>query len=112
MKIKNIGQNDFEFEGIKISAGEIVEVDLYIGQKLLALYWHNPLEPVEEEEKIETEQHIEEIKAEEQQQEQPQEIKEQPKQENFVCDICGKTFTKKVGLVAHKRFCKNKYGNN
>jgi len=103
MKIKNITTENFQFEGIEIPAGEIIEVDNLTGQRLLALYWHKKLELVEE-------------KAEEKQEvitEQPkEEVIEQPKQEEpaepkgFVCDKCGKVFAKKVGLIAHRRFCK------
>jgi len=107
MKIRNITNQEFKFEGIIIPAGEVIEVDNLTGQRLLALYWHRQLELVEEkaEEKVEEKQ---EVVAE-----QPkEEVVEQPKQEEpaepkgFVCDKCGKVFAKKVGLIAHQRFCK------
>jgi hypothetical protein len=119
MKIKNITTENFKFEGIEIPVGGVIEVDNLTGQRLLALYWHRKLELVEEkmeekveekmEEKMEEKQEVIEVVTE---QPKEQEIVEQSEQkestepQGFVCDKCGKVFTKKVGLIVHKRFCK------
>jgi len=106
MRIKNITTENFKFEGIEIPAGGVIEIDDLTGQRLLALYWHRKLELVEE--KIEETQEV----VVGQPKEQEQEIIEQSKQEEhteprgFVCDKCGRVFAKKVGFIAHKRFCK------
>jgi formylmethanofuran dehydrogenase subunit E len=99
MKIKNITTENFQFEGVEIPAGEVVEVDNLIGQRLLALYWHRKLELVEDtqeqpQENVETEQIVEQV------------VEQETNEEKFVCDKCGKDFAKKVGFIVHKRFCK------
>ncbi len=119
MLIKNNSEKDISFEGTTIKGGETKEVIPEIGQKLLALYWHNPLELVEEKqeepidkiiEDIPEETSSEETSQDEASQETPQEEitqeETEQKTEQFVCEKCGKSFTKKVGLVAHQRFCK------
>jgi hypothetical protein len=47
-KIKNASEKDFSFEGTSIPAGQTAELPNEVVGRLLALYWHNPLEPVEE----------------------------------------------------------------
>lgn len=49
MKIKNNNERGvFSFEDIKIEPEETIEVDSVVGQRLLSLFWHNPLEIIEE----------------------------------------------------------------
>ena len=49
MKLKNNSNKDFAFEGTQIPAGgESNDLPPELAGRLLALYWHNPLEPIEE----------------------------------------------------------------
>jgi hypothetical protein len=48
MRLKNNSDKDFAFEGTQIPAGESSsELSPELAGRLLALFWHNPLEPIE-----------------------------------------------------------------
>lgn len=70
-RLKNISNQYFRFEGIEIGPGEISEeLTSEVYQRLLALYWHRPLEPVED--VVETIEQSEEVVKSEEVVEQPE----------------------------------------
>lgn len=49
MKIQNSNPKEiFSFEGTIIGPNEIIDIDPVVGQRLMGLYWHNPLELISE----------------------------------------------------------------
>ncbi len=110
MIILNISDKDFSFEGVMISSHSTKEVDAEIGQRLLALYWHNPLELVDEkksskeepkEDTTITEETIEDIESSV----VPELPKEQEPEINnsFICKECAKEFDTQKGLDLHSK---------
>jgi len=100
MKIQNTQDYPFAFEGITIPPKGIVEVDVEIGNRLLALWWHRGLELVEETPQKSSESSEQ---VSEQVDEKPEkQTEEQTSKAEFVCGVCQKSFKNEKGLRLHK----------
>jgi hypothetical protein len=117
-RLKNNSDSDFSFEGVFIKARGISdEVSPEIYQRLLAIYWNNPLLPVDENDPDLAEKIEEDIKKDEDNSEQEQNVQDEPiekieseviNDENlksfeteFYCNKCGKKFKNEKGLSFH-----------
>lgn len=114
-RLRNKSDSIFDNEGIRINPGTIsCELTPEQYQRLLALYWHSPLEPLDDSDLTETGEKIdEELKADVTVAEQPiiaetiadaesDIIKSDiPDVSNSICADCHKVFKNKKGLDVH-----------
>jgi hypothetical protein len=114
MFILNTSIQDLTFEGTVLLAGKVTETDEIKGQRLLALYWHNPLELVEQSESEKEDSIIEKVisspvegSIKEMEDSVIVKTNEEIQEENsFFCPECKKTFKNNFGLSNHMRLSK------